>query len=123
MTQGLTTRCDGKVLEVTLDRPKVNAIDAETSRRIGETFCRFRDDDDLRVAIVTAAGERIFSAGWDLKAVKEILREIEDQSIRQGFETLRHGNLPKYAAALESDDAREGVAAFIEGRKPTFKGR
>ena len=58
----------GGVLEVTLDRPKANAIDAATSRLMGDVFADFRDDPDLRVAIVTAAGERFFSAGWDLKA-------------------------------------------------------
>ena len=58
----------GRILEVTLDRPKANAIDAATSRRMSTVFAGFRDDPDMRVAIVTAAGERFFSAGWDLKA-------------------------------------------------------
>lgn len=56
------------VLEILFDRPPVNAIDANTSRRLGQVFAAFRDDPDLRVAIVTAPGDRIFSAGWDLKA-------------------------------------------------------
>ena len=58
----------GKVLEVTLDRPKANAIDLATSRIMGETFAAFRDDPDLRVAVLTGEGEKFFSAGWDLKA-------------------------------------------------------
>ncbi len=33
-----------------------------------EAFSRLRDDDAFRVGIVTAAGDRVFSAGWDLKA-------------------------------------------------------
>ena len=57
----------GRVLEVTLDRPKANAIDGATSRLMGDLFAEFRDDPELRVAIITAAGERFFSAGWDLK--------------------------------------------------------
>jgi crotonobetainyl-CoA hydratase len=59
------------VLEVTLDRPKANAIDAATSKRIFEVFDGYARDDALRCAIVTGAGERIFSAGWDLKAAAE----------------------------------------------------
>jgi crotonobetainyl-CoA hydratase len=59
------------VLEVTLDRPKVNAIDIATSRLLGEAFVQLRDDPELRVGIVTAAGDRIFSAGWDIKAAHE----------------------------------------------------
>lgn len=65
------TRRDGHVLEVTLDRPKANAIDLATSRIMGEVFTGFRDDPDLRVAIVTGAGEKFFCPGWDLKAAAE----------------------------------------------------
>jgi crotonobetainyl-CoA hydratase len=58
----------GAVLEVVLDRPKANTIDAATSRAMGGLFAQFRDDPELRVAIVTGGGEKFFSAGWDLKA-------------------------------------------------------
>lgn len=71
MSEPLKTVRRGRVLEVTLNRPKANAIDAATSIRMGEIFCDFRDDDSLWVAILTGAGERIFSAGWDLKAAAE----------------------------------------------------
>jgi crotonobetainyl-CoA hydratase len=56
------------VLEVTIDRPKDNAIVAATSRIMGDVFAGFRDDDALRVAILTATGDRFFCPGWDLKA-------------------------------------------------------
>ena len=59
----------GHVLEITLNRPKVNAIDMAMSRQLGEAFSRLRDDPELRVGLITATGERIFSAGWDLKAL------------------------------------------------------
>lgn len=65
------TRREGGILEVTLDRPKANAIDLATSRIMGETFRDFRDDPDLRVAILRAEGEKFFSAGWDLKAAND----------------------------------------------------
>lgn len=68
MTDPVKTERRGAVLEVTLDRPKANAIDAATSRIMGDVFAGFRDDPDLRVAILTGGGERFFSAGWDLKA-------------------------------------------------------
>lgn len=66
----MTTR-NGPILEVVLNRPKANAIDAATSRELGDVFQEFRDDDSLRVAIFTGGGERFFSAGWDLKAAAE----------------------------------------------------
>ena len=65
------TRVEDGVLEVTLDRPKANAIDLATSRLMGEVFREFRDDDGLRVALLRAAGDRFFCAGWDLKAAAD----------------------------------------------------
>ena len=67
----LKTRTSGHVLEVTLDRPKANAIDLKTSIALGEVFRAFRDDPDLRVAIITGAGDKFFCPGWDLKAAAD----------------------------------------------------
>lgn len=64
----IKTRREGGILEVTLDRPKANAIDLATSRIMGQTFMAFRDDPTLRVAILRAAGDKFFCPGWDLKA-------------------------------------------------------
>jgi crotonobetainyl-CoA hydratase len=258
---------NGHILEVCLDKPKVNAIDLEMSRQLGAAFAELRDDPELRVAILTAAGEKIFSAGWDLKAlnagetqldnwwedgdygdggfagltenwtlnkpviaalnglaigggfelamscdlliasehvafglpelplgmvpdagalqrlprrlpyniamemfllgrrltareaagfglvnkvvphgelmaaartwagqlakaaplalqtVKEVLRTIECVPLEDAFGTMRTGELPTYRAMLKSEDAKEGVAAFVEKREPSFKGR
>jgi len=64
----IKTRIEGGILEVILDRPKANAIDFATSRIMGEIFSNYRDNRDLRVAIVSGGGDKFFSAGWDLKA-------------------------------------------------------
>jgi crotonobetainyl-CoA hydratase len=68
MTDSLHLTRHDQILEIILDRPKANAIDAATSRAMGQVFADFRDDPTLRVAILTGAGERFFSTGWDLKA-------------------------------------------------------
>ena len=62
-----TAKANG-ILELTLDNPKVNAIGPVMSRVMGEAFLAFRDDDELKVAIVSGGDGRTFSAGWDLKA-------------------------------------------------------
>ena len=61
----------GGVFEFTLNRPKANAIDLETSRAMGEALTAFRDDPEMRVALVTGAGEKFFCPGWDLKAAAD----------------------------------------------------
>ena len=68
MPESVHTSCRDGVFEIVLDRPKANAIDATTSRELGQAFARFRDDPRARVAIVSGAGERCFCAGWDLVA-------------------------------------------------------
>lgn len=94
------TRREGAVLEVTLDRPKANAIDLATSRIMGAVFRDFRDDDSLRVAILRAAGDKFFCPGWDLKAAADGDAVDADYGIGGfgGLQELPHLNKPVIAA-------------------------
>ena len=96
----IKTRREGAILEVTLDRPKANAIDLATSRRMGEVFAEFRDDPELRVAIITGAGEKFFCPGWDLKAAAEGDAVDGDYGVGGfgGLQELRDLNKPVIAA-------------------------
>jgi len=68
LSEPVRMEVDDGVLVVTLDRPKANAIDVATSHALYDAFQRLQDDPSLRVAVLTGAGDRFFSAGWDLKA-------------------------------------------------------
>ncbi|MFV1529213.1 carnitinyl-CoA dehydratase [Phaeobacter sp. JH20_36] len=96
----IRTRRDGAILEITLDRPKANAIDLKTSVAMGEVFRDFRDDPDLRVAIVTGGGEKFFCPGWDLKAAADGDAVDGDYGVGGfgGLQELRDMNKPVIAA-------------------------
>jgi len=100
MSQPIKTRIKGHILEVTLDRPKANAIDLHTSREMGEVFQDFRDNPDLRVAILTGGGEKFFCAGWDLKAAADGDAVDGDYGVGGfgGVQELPHLNKPIIAA-------------------------
>jgi crotonobetainyl-CoA hydratase len=100
MSSAVKTRVEDGVLEVTVDRPKANAIDAATSREMGKIFADFRDDPELRVAIVTGAGEKFFCAGWDLKAAAEGESAESDYGVGgfAGLQELPNMNKPVIAA-------------------------
>ncbi|MHA7971597.1 carnitinyl-CoA dehydratase [Rhizobium sp. CAU 1783] len=100
MTDPIRTRRENGILEVTIDRPKANAIDLVTSRIMGEIFRDFRDDENLRVAIITGAGEKFFCPGWDLKAAAAGDAVDGDYGVGGfgGMQELRDLNKPIIAA-------------------------
>ncbi len=70
-----TVRCerDGAVATVTLDRPKaLNALNAAMIRELGEVFGELAADDEVRVVLLTGAGERAFAAGADIRELAEV---------------------------------------------------
>lgn len=69
-SKSVRTEVVGQSLIITLDRPKANAIDVATSLEIYQAVTLLESDADLRAGIITGAGERFFSAGWDLSTAK-----------------------------------------------------
>src|SRR5579863_10219117 len=115
VANGIRTARSGAVLEVTIDRPKANAIDLAASRRLNAVFGAFRDDPALRVAIVTGAGERFFSPGWDLKAAAAGEESDEDWGVG-GFGGLNYPrNLDKPLIAAVNGIACGGGFEIVLG--------
>jgi len=56
------------VAVVTIDRPDhANALDPPTLRQLADAWRRIAADADIRCAVLTGAGERVFCAGMDMK--------------------------------------------------------
>ena len=98
-----------QLMIITLDRPKANAIDLPTSRKLGEAFVYFRDNPELTVAIITGAGERIFCAGWDLKAL-----DAGDTPLENWWEA-EDPDLGGFAGITEMWNLNKPVIAALNG--------
>ena len=57
------------ICTIVINRPeRLNAMDAEHYQGLSQAWCRVRDDADIRVAIITGAGEKSFTTGADIKS-------------------------------------------------------
>jgi len=65
------------VATVTMDRPPVNAQNAQFRDEMMAVFDSFNDRDDVRVAILTGAG-KVFCAGADLKERRGMVKQAGD---------------------------------------------
>lgn len=74
----VTLEVHGRVAVITLSRPeKMNAFDQPMFDGLNQALEAFRDDDELWVAVIQAAGERAFSAGVDVNALGEAVAKGE----------------------------------------------
>lgn len=107
------------VAYVTLNRPEVhNAMDPRMMVELAETWLRFEADDGARVAVVTGAGERAFSAGADLKRLIPLLiraRQPEDEWDRRVLEERVGGVRLLDVALMRLRPLYKPVIAAING--------
>ena len=96
----------GAVLTVTLNRPEVmNALHPEAHAELASIFDDFAKDDELRLAVITGAGDRAFCTGSDLKALGEMGAETgADDMPASGF-----------AGLTERFDLTKPVIAAVNG--------
>jgi enoyl-CoA hydratase len=96
----------GPVAYITINRPgRMNALGHDVRRELIEAFSTVRYDPSVRVAVITGAGDRAFSAGGDLKEHKEIFAR---KRVRVG---------PDYGAL---DEPPNSSTLAIETYKPTI---
>ena len=65
--QSVLTEIDGRVATITINRPdKLNALNIATRAGLIEALVTLQENDEVRVAILTGAGEKSFVAGADI---------------------------------------------------------
>jgi len=84
MSDEVRVEIDDHILEITIDRPPANAINPGVSKAIFEALSMLQDDEDLRVGIITGSGDRIFSAGWDLKEIAAF--DNNEEAVNSAFD-------------------------------------
>ena len=73
----------GPLAFITLNRPDaMNALGLSDHEALIAIWEEYRDDDDLRVAIITGAGDQSFCSGADLKAYTPLLGEMSSYELR-----------------------------------------
>jgi E-phenylitaconyl-CoA hydratase len=85
------------IATITINRPeRMNAMDAEHYAALSAAWVRVRDDSEIRVAVVTGAGENSFTAGADLKsfvgappALSDLLATQKNQLLNRGLEVWK----------------------------------
>jgi len=75
---------------VTIDNPPLNVLSSQVVKEMGEIFQQLREDQDVRVIILTSAGEKAFMAGADIKEFPEWLGNKEMKKIVQMNHQLFH---------------------------------
>ncbi len=86
MTDVLKSDIDDGICTLTLNRPDaLNALDGSLVEALGERFDELRYDDEVRVVILTGAGDRAFCAGADLVE----RRSMSEQQVRRRIDDYR----------------------------------
>ena len=80
------------ICTITINRPeRMNAMDAEHYKGLSDAWMQVRDDNEIRVAIITGAGDRAFSAGADLKSFVTAPKSFSEMWMTQQDMLLNRG--------------------------------
>ena len=100
---------DGHLLVVTLDRPRVlNALHRGATDELDQVWTMYESDPELRVAILTGAGDRSFSVGYDMREPAAPAAQLG-----RGFLAHRH---PRGLGALTLLPLTVAGLAWLAGR-------
>ena len=117
----VTVEKSGPIGYMVLNRPPANSYNLEFMEDLNAAIEEVRRDDEIKVVITRSALDRFFSAGATkaIGLIKLAVNEGLEVSLDSGMVIERQGINQLFA----SEDAQEGFQAFLEKRKPQFKGR
>ncbi|MET0377666.1 MAG: enoyl-CoA hydratase-related protein [Spongiibacteraceae bacterium] len=106
----LLRRREGAVEILTLNRPEQrNALSPELIAALGAALGEIANSNEVSVVILTAAGDRAFCAGMDLKAFAEAAEKgIEQNNSNEYFDMFAEGRYPKPLIAAVNATAVAG---------------
>jgi len=100
----LIEKLEGRVALLTFNRPeKMNALNLEVRTALFEALDALRDDDEVRVVVLTGAGEKAFIAGADIG-------EFKDAGAVEQYRSMQRTNI--YSAM---EDFPKPIIAMING--------
>ena len=81
---------EGKIAIFTINRPEaLGALNVEGMRQLHNALIDFRDDDELLVGIITGTGDKVFSAGVDIKDYLPFVKRTTDKPWQRPTGILR----------------------------------
>lgn len=81
---------DGSIVTITVNRPeKLNAIDELTATELLDAFRRLDARDQVRVVILTGAGDKAFVAGGDIAAMSRMTLQEGEKFVYLGHELTK----------------------------------
>lgn len=114
----VTSELRGHVLMIGLNRPgKLNSFNLQMLRELSAAYTRYQGDTELWCALLFAHGKN-FTSGLDLSEV--------GPEVAAGRPLFPEASVdpPRLARpGAHTDDAREGLESFVEGRDAVFRGR
>lgn len=81
-------RLDGGIAVVTLDNPPLNLNTLGTISRLLEVCDAIADDQDVRVVVVTGAGDKAFCAGSDIREFADVRHDVVPRKLRRENEAF-----------------------------------
>ncbi len=113
MSAKVLTRVEEKIFIITINRPeKRNAVDGEAAALLEIAWKKFRDDENLFVAILTGAGDLAFSAGADLSAVETLGPGVSISAEKKRY-FIDHG--AGYLGYTRQTDIFKPIIAAVNG--------